>query len=122
MKLVDVSRLMAVAPNIKNYKHVIIHCGRNDSYLSVKGSISEFVNFLHAYRHPRLLIVPSLADPQLHEPGLRLFHNIISDEFAERAIIHDEPQYYHRLHAQDTKHYSRITARHLIQVILHHLN
>ncbi|NJL56047.1 hypothetical protein HC928_13330 [bacterium] len=122
MKLVDVSRIMAAAPNIKKYKHVIIHCGRNDSYLSVKANVSEFVNFLQAYRHRRLLIVPSLADPQLHEPGLRLFHNVVSDEFGDMAIIHDEPQFYHRLHSQDVKHYSRTTARHLIHVILHRLN
>ncbi|NJL56183.1 hypothetical protein HC928_14130 [bacterium] len=122
MKLADVSRIMAAAPQILTFKYIIVHCGRNDSYLSVKGNVFNFVNALQAFSHPRLIIVPSLVDPQLHEPGLRLFHNVIKDEFGDKAIIHDEPQFYHRLQALDTKHYSRITARHLIQVIIHCLN
>ncbi|NJL55966.1 hypothetical protein HC928_12815 [bacterium] len=122
MKLSDVSTIMAAAPNLSQFRYIVIHCGRNDSYLSVKANINNFVTFLHSLRLPRLLIVPSLMDPQLHEPALLLFQQIIVEEFGDASIVYDEPHLYYRLHKHDTKHYSCITARHLIQVIMHRLN
>lgn len=122
MKLADVSNIMSKSSTINNYERIIIHCGRNDSFQSVKQNVAAFVSFIHSFTHPHLFVVPSLLDPQMYESGLRLFRQIITEEFDQHAILYDEPELYCRLNIHDTKHYSRTTARLLIQVIVHHLN
>lgn len=122
MKLADVANIIRKSPSIRQYERIIVHCGRNDSFQSVKQHVIDFVTFLHSIDHPQLFIVPSLPDPQLYETGLRLLRTIISEEFGCRAILFDEPDLFVRLNPHDTKHYSRSTAEHLIRVIVHHLN
>ena len=122
MKLQDVANIMKKSPSIARFKRIIIHCGRNDSFESVKYNIESFVDFLKGYTGPPITIIPSLPDPGLDETGLHLFRTIISEEFENAAVIFNQPHLYERLRPRDYKHYSRSTAKYLIDSIIQHLN
>ncbi|NJL56795.1 hypothetical protein HC928_17825 [bacterium] len=123
MRLSDVSQIMSRSLQlIQQYDRLIIHCGRNDTFFSVNQHFIKFVSYINSVTHPPITIVPSLIDPEHHEPGLVHLRRLVGEEFAENAVLFNEPQLYVRLRPSDLKHYRRSTAHHLIADILDHLN